>query len=569
MPFSITCPACSAKLKTAAAIPVGRSIQCPKCSEKFKTTSDNMVEVGAGANGAAAPSPALKKAVADNPFGGMAAPAGRKNSRDDDEDNRPRAKRSDEDRDEQKPRARKPMSLDNDEEDEDRPVARKRRAVDEDEGRPVARKRRAVDEDEERPTARKRRDDDDEDDDGDDRDRRPRPKKKKKKGNLGVIIGASVFGLLVLTGIGFGLYWLFSGNNYDTEMMAFLPAETNVMVGIDVEDLMNNEKVKGYVKKITAMDGPKETMNKLKDAGITENDVSRILLGMKADDGAAPAAGKQKEETVALVVRFKKSVDKAKIAKSLDATEQKKNDKVYYRPNKPGSHSYVHFPSDSMLVLVSTEKQLDSVLANSSKVVISEEMQDISKKLSKGQIWVAFSRSAVDSELKNIDEAKPMLTLVGIPADAATKMIAAVKSMRGGGGYLKLDGDKLSIGLGIQCSDAKTASEAAESWSKAFQSDTDKSTITKAMLAQMPTETKNAMEESQKSFKSESSGNMWEMTSSVSLGSIDSFVNMATSPPKRGVPVQQQPVEQPQTPDQAQPGDQPQPKAPVKKKNKR
>ena len=256
-------------------------------------------------------------------------------------------------------------------------------------------------------------------------------------------------------------------------------------------------------------------------------------------DMAPAAPGKRTEPKFAVVIRFSKSVDKAKIAKTSGATEQKKNEKTYYKSTKPNEKECFFFPTDSMMVVVPSEAQLEPAIANTGKVVISNEMQEIAKKLSKGQVWFAFSRSSIESEVKDVNQIKPALGLLGIPADAAADLVEVVKSMRGGGGYLKVDGEKLAIGLGIQCSDEKIASKAAESWSKAFKSDTDKGSIVKSLLAMVPTDLKNALEEGQKSLKAESSGTMLEMTTTVSLSNIDSFVNKTAADASKPVaPVQ-------------------------------
>lgn len=45
MPFLITCLHCQARLRAAAALPVGRSLKCPKCSESFTIDEENQQEV--------------------------------------------------------------------------------------------------------------------------------------------------------------------------------------------------------------------------------------------------------------------------------------------------------------------------------------------------------------------------------------------------------------------------------------------------------------------------------------------------------------------------------------------
>ena len=250
MPFSITCPSCSVKMKTATAIAIGRSIQCPKCKKSFAVSADNMVEVGASKSEGSAPPPARKAAAAAKSSGDVAPLTGRKSNRDDDESPRARKRTADDDNDsprgkrrpdheDEKPRARKPMPLDDGDEDEE-------------EERPV-RKRRVDDDDDDKPRARKRRDDDDDDD------IKPRKKfkKKKKKSNVGIMIALVVIGILAVGGAGYLVYSLLFGGSVDSEMMAYMPADTNYLIGIDVEELMTNEKAKAQVKKLMQSQGDK------------------------------------------------------------------------------------------------------------------------------------------------------------------------------------------------------------------------------------------------------------------------------------------------------------------------
>jgi hypothetical protein len=499
-----------------------------------------MVEVGASKNEASAPPQARKAAAAGNAFGGMEAPVSRKSNRDDDEaprskkrtadddNDRPRGKRRDDD-DDQKPHARKPAPLDDDDDEEDeKPPARKRRVDDDD--------------DDDRPRARKRRDDDDDDDDI-----RPRKKfkKKKKKSNVGVMIALSVIGLLGLAGAGYLVYWLLSSNNYDTEMMAYLPAETDVMGSIDAEDLMTNEKVKGYVKKFTQAAGNKDMMDKFKQAGITEDDFSRILFGGKAHPG------KGDEMLMAVVVRFKKSVDKGKIASAMKTTEKKKNDKSYYQGSGNDNNLYLFFPSDDLMVIASTEKQIDSLTTNSGKVAISAEMQDLGKKLSKGQIWFSFSRSVVDDQLKSVKELKGLIPFF------SKELVDAIESMRGGGAYLNVDGDKVTFGFGMLCSESSLASKAAEALNKDLKGDANKNSWTQA-ISKMTPDLKNGADESQKSLSIDSSGAMLEISASASLTSIEPLIRKIESSASQKVESPQQPPEaQPQPDKQAPPDKQP------------
>ncbi len=101
MPFSITCPSCSAKLKSAAAIPLGRKVPCPKCKQSFVVSEDNMVEVAESKTmtpaapsksvpATKAPPPRKPSPVESNPFGDLgAAPLSKSKDEGDEEEERP------------------------------------------------------------------------------------------------------------------------------------------------------------------------------------------------------------------------------------------------------------------------------------------------------------------------------------------------------------------------------------------------------------------------------------------------------------------------------------------------
>ena len=164
MPILVECPGCGAKLN-APDSGAGKRVRCPKpgC-------------------GTLIPVPAVS---AEEPV--PASPA----SRADDED-RPRSRRRDDD---DRPSKRR------DDEDEDRPRKSSRR--DDDDDRPRSRRR---DDEEDRRPARRRRDDDE-----DERPRRGRSQRKKGMG-AGAVVAIALGSILVLGGIGYGIYAMLGGS---------------------------------------------------------------------------------------------------------------------------------------------------------------------------------------------------------------------------------------------------------------------------------------------------------------------------------------------------------------------
>ena len=163
MPIAVVCPGCGAKLSAPDAA-AGKKVKCPKpnCGTAITVPKPQADFEVVEDESPAKPAPTKpKKAVAEV----------------DDDDDAPKVKK-------------KPARAEADEEDEDEKPKKKRAAADED--------------DEERPAKRKRAADEDEEDEDE------KPKKKKKQGGMSpaVIAVIALVGLLVLGGVGYGIYEL-------------------------------------------------------------------------------------------------------------------------------------------------------------------------------------------------------------------------------------------------------------------------------------------------------------------------------------------------------------------------
>src|SRR5438132_1682268 len=111
--------------------------------------------------------------------------------------------------------------------------------------------------------------------------------RRRRKSGSAALIAMICLGLLLVGGMIFALVYFLGGSsgNLDAEMLAYLPAETNSMAGIDVQDLMNNDKMKGIVGKLLQSPPGSEVAAMLKKADISENNISRILIGGKLSVG--------------------------------------------------------------------------------------------------------------------------------------------------------------------------------------------------------------------------------------------------------------------------------------------
>ncbi|MCE9530161.1 MAG: hypothetical protein K8T89_03345 [Planctomycetes bacterium] len=353
----------------------------------------------------------------------------------------------------------------------------------------------------------------------DDFDREARPRKKTGNGALVAMIS---LGVLLLGGMIFALVYFFMGNNLDNDMLAYMPADTNMMFGLDVEELLKNDKLKDQWKKAKAEKEGKEIVDKLKEADIEDDDISRILYGTKAivDEDSF-------KDSLTMVIKTKKDYDKEKLIKAFEMERQEKNGKIYYK-DKRKSDMRVVLPTNRLIVFLGSQKRLDDVLEkDASKVVISDAMRELAKKMSKGPIWLAIDRSLFGDELKNLDQLKGKKDEKG-ELLAPTELIDAAKDLRGLGMYVKVDGDKITVKTGMLCKDSDNASKAAS----ALQAFVDKHRKEKleekpeleGALKQLPDEIKKSLNDTLASSATTSSGAMLESSISLNISGIEKVV---------------------------------------------
>jgi hypothetical protein len=268
MAFTFTCPQCQTKLRTAAAVPSGKTIQCPKCKTVFTAGAAEDEDT-----------PAPRRPVAQ-------APTSPKRFANDDDDDRPRSRRRDDDGDDDEPRAR-----------------RRSRAQDDYGGA----------------------DDEREEDYGEPRKR----KKKKKSGNKALFL--TLMALLGLAVIGGGIFLLITllgggGGAVDKEMLAFAPADSKFIAGADVEDLLKQEKIKPHIDRLIQAAQAQPFRQDLQQIGLTENDFAKVMVA-----GAEPIAMDKGAGVFIVKLKEGKSIDRDKLKTVLKATEVQKDGKAYYK----------------------------------------------------------------------------------------------------------------------------------------------------------------------------------------------------------------------------------------------
>jgi len=399
MPFVLTCPVCTGKIKTARALPATGTVQCSKCKEIFEVSRGNMeelVETKTETSPPAHETPAPPKPAAT----AIADPAHTLPQR--------------------------PQAIDDIQNLRAEPEAPATEPEDE----------LRADDDEERPrtslwgeevarTPRRRKKF---------RAERPRRGKGKKLTNRLVRLGLTALALLTVTSLAFSLFRFYS-RGVDAELIAMLPADTSMLAYDDVEYVISKDsRFKNKYESDLNRD-PKYA--RIKAGGIAIEDITRILGALT-----------QKGESITLV-RFKKPIDKEL---ATEGGAQAKAGNVAYWKFKDEIHpdSFIAFPSNTVAVIGSSEDVMKAVLERQErKIAFSSALQELMGKVKSGSQWCASLQSDLLGPETDFD--------VGA-ADSET--VRAISSVRAAAVKVNARGGSLEIVVFVQYDTPDSASKA-------------------------------------------------------------------------------------------------------------
>jgi hypothetical protein len=148
-------------------------------------------------------------------------------------------------------------------------------------------------------------------------------------------------------------------------------------------------------------------------------------------------------------MRFKKSLDQAKINMAMGASERNVDGKIYYK----WLSGYVYYPKNDLLVLADTEALIKKALANDGKVALSTHLQQIATKEMGGGIWFASSSNAV-SELSG--RGYNIAPTAG--QSEMAEFLKAFKSAKAFGFQMTIDNSQIKMHATVKCSNADAAS---------------------------------------------------------------------------------------------------------------
>ncbi len=363
MAFVFHCPQCASTLKTGAPISDGHPIQCPKCHHVF-TTADT----------------AVREEAAD-PF--PPAPASAEP---------PLASPVDEPRDWERTPSRRRDEDDRDSRRRDEPRRRRRYDDDRDYDRDRPRSRRRYDEDDYPPRRRRYEDEYD----------RPRRRPPASSGGRTVLIVILVAAAALIALV--ALVWHSMDDDeevarqpfapgVDTEMLAMAPADSAVIAGIDVDQLRKHGKFSRTIGQLIFSNIPDRhrVEQQLNDTGLTEHDVSGIMVAASAPGGSG----------MVIAIRFNKNVDRDRIVKAVHARRRSHEFKSYYTDG-PRDSSGFFFAGKRMIVFAQQHSTLTELLHHDhTQIRIGPGLRDLAAR-AQGVYWGAIRKDGGPAAIKGM-----------------------------------------------------------------------------------------------------------------------------------------------------------------------
>ncbi len=198
-------------------------------------------------------------------------------------------------------------------------------------------------------------------------------KKKKKRKSHGVVIGMIIGGALIFfTAFASLIYFMAFRTSLDVSVLAFAPNGVEEVVGLDIGEMANHEKLKPNIQKIVTTFTGLDYL-KLKYGVLKDEDINKILL--MANKGEADRV---------IAVRYNKPVDIDKLTAAMLGDKVTMGDKTVYRM-KEAPKGLLYFPEpDLMIVIPDRPSKDDLVKRDIKKNAIPDTMMPTLK-----EIWSA------------------------------------------------------------------------------------------------------------------------------------------------------------------------------------
>jgi hypothetical protein len=428
----IVCPKCKKGLRVNGPVPAGKKVTCPACQSPFVTGGS---EAPSTAKQAKKPAPVVAKTSPNPP-----ANAGFST----------------------KPQAKKAVQRVD--------VVEEVEETDEvEEVRPRGR-RVHEDDDDDRPRRRRDVDDDDADDEDDDRGSRRKRKKRKSGSNLGLILGLSGVGVLLLALVITGFVWpgfflsgrggggvaggppgapipgggpLVAGAPAEPNPLAFLPGDSNLVAGINVAQLRTVPQFQALWNSL--QDPGQPFGNMPPDVRSVVNTTDRFLVAANVD----------REELPIVVLVTSQPYDPEKLKPHLGPPTSVQGQTIYPDKGANAKQTFIGMPSSKILLVSQLPaEQFGALMARANAVQLHPDLQQQVGSVRNSLYWASL----------RFDEVmKQKMVFVQDPGPGAPpefkNIMAIVQRGKGVNVTVDVENQKMKLNVGMNCNDANDAAQ--------------------------------------------------------------------------------------------------------------
>lgn len=278
----------------------------------------------------------------------------------------------------------------------------------------------------------------------------PKKKRKAKKGgNAGAIVAMIGLALLVVGGIVAAVMFL-GGGSADEEMLAYLPGDSDVIVGANVADILENENINAMLDQFGARGPINEFDTKLGQAGLSLKDIERVYF----------AASSKVGNRGTLVVRSSNPMNAEQVAKAFGGGASREvNGKTLYQADLFGESAYLHAVGENLLVISTLDETAFAQLLDqgaSGQSGLSEDVSEMVAEVGDGDVWLTYADSQA------LQEVGPLLALGAMQYPQLAEVSTALTTGRGAVISMEFSSSTGTLRAGLMCRDSDTASKAVD-----------------------------------------------------------------------------------------------------------